>query len=55
MRVHIGTAQDIDQLAVRAKAAGTTLDADPHHTPWNSRTFEVTDPSGYKLSISSEV
>jgi uncharacterized glyoxalase superfamily protein PhnB len=55
MRVHIDTAQDVDQLAVRAKAAGIPLDADPHDTPWNSRTFEVTDPSGFKLSISSEV
>jgi uncharacterized glyoxalase superfamily protein PhnB len=55
MRVHIGTGQDIDQLATRAKAAGISLDADPHDTPWNSRTFEVTDPSGFKLSISSEV
>jgi uncharacterized glyoxalase superfamily protein PhnB len=55
MRVDIGTAQDVDQLAVGAKAAGISLDADPHDTPWNSRTFEVTDPSGFKLSISSEV
>jgi uncharacterized glyoxalase superfamily protein PhnB len=55
MRVHIGTAQDVDQLAVRAKAAGIPLDADSHDTPWNSRTFEVTDPSGFKMSISSEV
>jgi len=54
MSVHIGTAQDIDQLATRAKAAGISLDADPHDTPWNSRMFEVTDPSGFKLSISSE-
>jgi uncharacterized glyoxalase superfamily protein PhnB len=54
MRVHIGTTQDVDQLAARAKGAGISLDADPHDTPWNSRTFEVTDPSGFKLSISSE-
>jgi uncharacterized glyoxalase superfamily protein PhnB len=55
MRVHIATGQDVDQLATRAKAAGISLDADPHDTPWNSRTFEITDPSGFKLSISSEV
>jgi uncharacterized glyoxalase superfamily protein PhnB len=55
MRVHIGTAQDVDQLAVRAKDAGISLDAEPHDTPWNSRSFEVTDPSGFKLSVSSEV
>jgi uncharacterized glyoxalase superfamily protein PhnB len=54
MRVHIGTDQDVDQLAARARAAGISLDAEPHDTEWNSRAFEVTDPSGFKLSISSE-
>jgi uncharacterized glyoxalase superfamily protein PhnB len=54
MRVHIATAQDIDQLAARAKASGISLDADPHDTDYSGRTFEVTDPSGFKLAISSE-
>ena len=44
MHVRIGTAQDVDQLAVRAKAAGISLDADPHDTPWNSRTFRSHRP-----------
>jgi uncharacterized glyoxalase superfamily protein PhnB len=30
------------------------LDAEPHDTPWGSRAFEVTDPSGFKLTISTE-
>ena len=55
MRVHIGTTQDIDQLAARAKSSGVALDSEPHDTQWKSREFEVTDPSGFKLSISSEV
>ncbi len=54
MRVFVGTDQDIDGLAARAKAAGLTLDTEPHDTPWGSRAFEVTDPSGFKLTISSE-
>jgi uncharacterized glyoxalase superfamily protein PhnB len=54
MRVFIGTTDDIDRLAARAKAAGITLDAEPHDTPWGSRAFEVTDPSGFKLTISTE-
>jgi uncharacterized glyoxalase superfamily protein PhnB len=54
MRVFIGTTQDIDGLAARAKAAGLTLDQEPHDTPWGSRAFEVTEPSGFKLTISSE-
>ena len=54
MRVFIDTAQDIDGLAARAKEAGITLDRDPHVTPWGSRAFEVTEPSGFKLTISNE-
>ena len=54
MRVFIGTAQNVDDLAARAKEAGLTLDAEPHNTPWGSRAFEVTEPSGFKLTISSE-
>jgi len=55
MRVFIGTTQDIDGLAARAKAAGLTLDQEPHDTPWGSRAFEVTEPSGFKVTISSEM
>jgi uncharacterized glyoxalase superfamily protein PhnB len=54
MRIFVGTTQDIDQLAVQAKKAGVVLDAEPHDTPWGSRAFEVTEPSGFRLTISSE-
>ncbi|OFW05851.1 MAG: hypothetical protein A3H96_15610 [Acidobacteria bacterium RIFCSPLOWO2_02_FULL_67_36] len=53
MRIFVETAQDIDGLAARAKAAGITLDAEAHDTPWGSRAFEVTEPSGFMLTISS--
>lgn len=55
MRIFIGTTQDIDALAARAKEAGIALDAEPHDTPWGTRAFEVTEPSGFKLTISSEM
>jgi|SRR5688572_16648395 len=54
MRVFLGTTQDIDQLAADARKAGITLDSEPHDTPWGTRAFEVTEPSGFKLTISSE-
>ena len=54
MRIFVGTTQNIDQLASQAKQAGIKLDAEPHDTPWGSRAFEVTEPSGFKLTISSE-
>ena len=55
MRVYITTTQDIDQLAASAKKAGITLDREPHDTEWKSRAFEVTEPSGFKITISSHV
>jgi uncharacterized glyoxalase superfamily protein PhnB len=54
MRIFIGTA-DVDDVAARAKAAGITLDTEPHDTEWKSRAFEVTDPSGFVLTISTEM
>ena len=55
MRLYIETKQNIDQLAARAKAAGVTLDTEPHDTEWKTRAFEVTEPTGFKITISSEV
>ena len=53
MRVYITTTQDLERLAGNAKSAGITLDSEPHDAPWGSRVFDVTDPSGFKLTISS--
>jgi uncharacterized glyoxalase superfamily protein PhnB len=54
MRILVETTQNIDQLAADAKKAGIVLDAEPHDTPWGSRAFEVTEPSGFRLTISSQ-
>jgi uncharacterized glyoxalase superfamily protein PhnB len=53
MRIYIETADDIDQVAARAKAAGVTLAAEPHDPEWGSRVFEVTEPSGFQLTFGS--
>ena len=53
MRIFVSTTQDIDKLAADAKKAGVALTAEPHDTPWGSRAFEVTEPSGFRLTISS--
>jgi uncharacterized glyoxalase superfamily protein PhnB len=53
-RIYINTAQNVDQLAADAKKAGIKLDAEPHDTEWGSRAFEVTEPSGFKLTIVSQ-
>jgi uncharacterized glyoxalase superfamily protein PhnB len=48
------TAAQVDELARRAKEAGVTLKSDPHDTEWQSRAFEVIDPSGFLLTVFSE-
>src|SRR5215216_2760064 len=40
MRLFVGTAQDIDQLAVDARKAGVRLHQEPHDTSSGSRAFE---------------
>jgi uncharacterized glyoxalase superfamily protein PhnB len=55
MRLYLNTTQDIDQLATRAKQAGIALDSEPHKTEWGDRVFDVTEPSGFKLTIGSKV
>jgi uncharacterized glyoxalase superfamily protein PhnB len=44
----------VDEIAKRARNAGITLKSDPHDTEWKSRAFEVTDPTGFLLTIFSE-
>ena len=53
MRIYIEAADDIDQVAARAKASGITLTREPHDTDWGTRAFEVTEPSGFVLTIGS--
>ena len=54
MRLFLGTTQNVDEIAARAKSAGIRLQSEPHDTEWKSRAFEVTDPSGFILTIGSE-
>ena len=53
VRLYIEANDDIDQVAARAKAAGITLQTEPHDTEWGTRAFEVTEPSGFALTIGS--
>jgi uncharacterized glyoxalase superfamily protein PhnB len=52
--LHFSTAQDIDALADRIKAAGGALAAEPAALPFGARAFRVRDPDGFLLTISSE-
>jgi uncharacterized glyoxalase superfamily protein PhnB len=53
MRIYIEAKDNIDEVASRAKAAGIKLKSEPHTTEWGSRAFDVQEPSGFLLTISS--
>lgn len=53
MRFYLNTSQNVDQLAERAKKAGIALDSPPHDMEMGGRGFDVTEPSGFKLTIMS--
>ncbi len=52
-RLYCVSEQDIDEVAAGIKARGGTLDQEPTDQPWGVRDFGVTDPDGFKISISS--
>ena len=54
MRLTMSTTQKVDEIATRAKAAGIQLKSEPHDTEWKTRAFEISDPSGFLLTIFSE-
>lgn len=51
VRIWCTTAQDVDALAARVKAAGFTLAEEPRDQPWGGRSFAVDDPDGFHLTI----
>ena len=53
VRLYIEADGDIDAMAARAKATGVTIEKEPHDTEWGARAFEVTEPSGFLLTIAS--
>ncbi len=52
-RLYCVTHQDIDEVAAAIKSRGGKLDSEPQDQPWGTRDVALTDPDGYKLSISS--
>jgi uncharacterized glyoxalase superfamily protein PhnB len=48
------TAGDVDALAERARKFGAKLDGEVQDSPYGTRDFSLTDPDGFKLTISRE-
>ncbi|HEY7877661.1 MAG TPA: VOC family protein [Gemmatimonadaceae bacterium] len=53
LRIWLNTTQDITALARRATGAGLTLDNAPAKLPWGPMAFALTDPDGFKLTVSN--
>ncbi len=53
VRIYVEASGDINEVAARAKSAGIALAKEPYDTEWGTRAFEVVEPSGYLLTISS--
>jgi len=51
VRIWCTTAQDIDALAGRIKAAGGKLTQEPKDEPWGGRSISIDDPDGFHLTI----
>jgi uncharacterized glyoxalase superfamily protein PhnB len=51
--LQITTAQNVDEIAARLKAAGIALTTEPTTMPWGPRMFRVQDPDGFRITISS--
>ncbi len=52
-RFFCATAQDVDQLADAIRSRGGSLEQDPTDQPWGSRSFDLVDPDGFRMTITS--
>jgi len=53
MRLYLETDQELGALARQAKSVGAKLDGDPAPLPWGPMAFTVTDPDGFRLTVSN--
>lgn len=53
VQMNVASPAEVDAAADRIKAAGFTLLNEPADRPWGARMFQVLDPSGFKLGVST--
>jgi uncharacterized glyoxalase superfamily protein PhnB len=52
-RLYLNTVQDVDEIAAAIKARGGALLSEPTDVSWGARVFQLVDPDGFKLTVSS--
>jgi uncharacterized glyoxalase superfamily protein PhnB len=55
VRLYVETQQDLTTLAKQAKAAGLSVEGDPAPLGWGPMGFSLTDPDGFKVTVSGPV
>jgi uncharacterized glyoxalase superfamily protein PhnB len=55
MRLHLETEQDLQALARQAKSAGLSVEGDPAPLGWGPMGFSLSDPDGFKVTVSGPV
>lgn len=53
LQFNVGSPGEVDAAADRVKTAGFTLLSEPADRPWGERMFQVLDPSGFKVGVST--
>ena len=53
IRIYLQTTQNVDDVAAAIKGRGGELASEPEDMPWGSRAFNLVDPDGILLTISS--
>ncbi|MEA2164887.1 MAG: hypothetical protein QOK37_3014 [Thermoanaerobaculia bacterium] len=51
VRLYCESAQDVDKIAARIKAADGKIAQEPKDQPWGYRDLAVDDPDGFKITI----
>jgi uncharacterized glyoxalase superfamily protein PhnB len=51
--LHFTTSQDVDRIAAGIRKRGGELVSEPEDKPWGARVFELRDPTGYKLFVTT--
>jgi len=54
LRLWIATRQPLEPLAAQLRAAGFPLESDIAALPWGPKAFAVSDPDGFKFTISRD-
>ena len=53
IRLYLTTSQKVDDVAAAIRTRGGTLASEPADMPWGARAFDLLDPDGFQLTITS--